>query len=113
MLSAMGGLEGVDVYIDDLLIYPATLQAYNRSLKQVLARSMIGAQCDSRGRIRWGKNFFSRAWASKKGIRASHSKVEAVQFITDQCLHTSLPKFSINIHEYLSVTGSMQKELPV
>ncbi|KAF6036519.1 hypothetical protein EB796_005172 [Bugula neritina] len=85
MLDALEGLEGVEVYIDDLLVHAPSIEEHGRILEAVLERCRQLGLTLNPDKVELAKEStsFLGHELSQTGLRPSHSKVEAVQLMTE------------------------------
>ncbi|XP_034023466.1 uncharacterized protein K02A2.6-like [Thalassophryne amazonica] len=81
MMETMEGLEGVEIFMDDVLIYGATVSEHDQRLEKVMQRIEIAGLKLNRDKcsIRQHQLRFLGHLIDKDGIRPDPDKVEAIQ----------------------------------
>jgi len=107
MLDALEGLEGVEVYIDDLLVHAPSIEEHGRRLEAVLERCRQLGLTLNPDKLELAKEStsFLRHELSQTGLKPSHSKVEAVQLMTE-------PEDKKSVQRFLGFVNFMAKFIP-
>lgn len=81
MMETLQGLEGVEVFMDDILVYGATEEQHDSHLDRVMQRIETAGLKLNRGKcaIRQSQLRFLGHLINQSGIRPDPGKVEAIQ----------------------------------
>ena len=107
LVDAMSDLDGVEVYIDDILIHAPTLTEHNNRLEQVMERcKQLGLTLNPE-KVVLAKQSISYLGheLSAEGVSPSCSKVEAVQKML-------VPEYKKAVQRFLGFVNYMAKFIP-